>query len=245
MTVFVYVSISHTPPTLYSSQPLNLLSNLHPFFLSRPRRCDPPRLKITTFLVPLPRLLCHPVSRLLFQPTFSLSLTSIHIPGYSCNKSLCCNFALLKAYNDGAQRKTKVGVRLGCGGGGLFSSLPRKKAFHGAFFFFFRNEPPGEEGEIGQIRQRKRKREGLIKSHCRFYIKCKVNLLICVQLEELGKKKKRFFLYDMHTKARWVKLYLHIENKQGHSERKREREGRARWQNWQNTVENWLIFSDI
>ena len=138
MTVFVYVSISHTPPTLYSSQPLNLLSNLHLFFLSRPRRCDPPRLKITTFLVPLPRLLCHPVSRLLFRPTFSLSLTSIHIPGYSCNKSLCCNFALLKAYNDGAQRKTKVGVRLGWGvGGTLLFSARGVRALGGFFFFFF------------------------------------------------------------------------------------------------------------
>ena len=159
MTVFVYVSISHTPPTLYSSQPLNLLSNLHLFFLSRPRRCDPPRLKITTFLVPLPRLLCHPVSRLLFLPTFSLSLTSIHIPGYSCNKSLCCNFALLKAYNDGAQRKTKVGVRLGWGWGGLFSSLPRKKAFHGAFFFFFFFFAMSLQGKRAKLDRSDRERE--------------------------------------------------------------------------------------
>lgn len=189
MTVFVCVSLSRTPPTLYSSQPLNLLSNLHPFSLSRPQCCDPPRLKITIFLVPLPRLL--------YAYLFSLSLTSIHIPGYSCNKSLCCNFALLKARNDGAQRKAKVGGEIGVGDGGgtLLFSAQKESLSWGFFFFFFAMSLRGEEGEIGQIRQRKRKRKGLIKSHCRFYIKCKVNLLICVLPEELNKKRRIFLVH--------------------------------------------------
>lgn len=154
MTVFVCVSLSRTPPTLYSSQPLNLLSNLHPFSLSRPQCCDPPRLKITIFLVPLPRLL--------YAYLFSLSLTSIHIPGYSCNKSLCCNFALLKARNDGAQRKTKVGGEIGVGDGGgtLLFSAQKESLSWGFFFFFFFNEPPGGRGRNWTDQTEKEKEKG-------------------------------------------------------------------------------------
>lgn len=114
MTVFVYVCFclahSLTPTTLYIQASLSI------FFL-----IFAPSLYLSLADVVLPLL--EPPSSLFLSPICFITLYLTFIPAYlfplqpprsslvTGNKSLCCNSALLKACNNGAQRMAKVEVR--------------------------------------------------------------------------------------------------------------------------------------